>query len=237
MNVAVSGDRSSCLTQQLAPRTYLFAVANGFGRVEGEPIAANVLQRLYDESLRRARRRKNPKNVLTTAFTQVNDDVHARTASHEDFVTAGCSATAVLLVENRAYLAHAGSTGAYLMRDGYIVSLTKNDAFEEDGGLPVLTSAIGVAPTIDAASCTFTLDEGDTLILTGRRLREADERRRLTASFADGADAAAHDQTVIVRFQPDQMEQVPAEPESHSAHSVAVGVLATVLFYVMLCLG
>lgn len=236
MNVAVSGDRSSCLTQRLAPQTYLFAVANGFGRVEGEPIAPNVLQRLHDETHRRARRRKNAKNLLTAAFARVNDEVHARTASHEDYVTAGCSATAVLLVDNRAYLAHAGSTGAYLLRDGYIVSLTKSDAFEAEGGAPVLTSAIGVAPVIDAAACTFTLDEGDTLILTGRRLREAEERRRLAECLTYGTEMLGGDQVVIVRFQPDEIEQVPEQAKSHPAHSVAVGVLATVLFYVMLCI-
>lgn len=237
MNVAVSGDRGSCVTQQLAARTYLFAVANGFGSVEGEPIAGSVLERLQQEMQRRVRRLKNAKNVLGAAFARVNDEVHARTASHEDYVTAGCSATAVLLVENRAFLAHAGSTGAYLARDGYVVSLTKNDAFESEGIAPVLTRAIGIAPAIDVAACSFTLNDGDTLVLTGRRLRESDERRRLAECLTYGADSVAGgEQMVVVRFQPEDREQVPEAVESHSAQSVVVGVLATVLFYAMLCI-
>ena len=236
MNVAVSGDRGSCLTQLLGPQTYLFAVANGFGHIEGEPIAADVLQRLQSETQRRARRPKNAKNVLTAAFARVNDEVHARTASHEDYVTAGCSATAVLLIDDRAYLAHAGSTAAYLARDGYVVSLTKSDAFEGEGAVPVLTRALGLAPMVDVTSCTFTLNDGDTLVLTGRRLRELDERRRLAECLAYGTDAAGTDQVVIVRFAREEREQVPAPAESHSAPSVAVGVLATIVFYVMLCL-
>src|SRR5690348_5203421 len=107
MNVAINGDRGTCLTQPLGPHTYLFAVANGFGYVEGEPIASSVLERLKSDMQRRARRAKNPKNLLTAALNRVNDEVHARTASHEDYVTAGCSTTAVLLIENRAFLAHA----------------------------------------------------------------------------------------------------------------------------------
>jgi serine/threonine protein phosphatase PrpC len=236
MNVAISGDRGSCLTQPLAPQTYLFAVANGFGSVEGEPIAANVLERLRSEMQRRMRRAKNPKNLLTNALCRVNDEVHARTASHEDYVTAGCSATAVLLVEDRAFLAHAGSTGAYLARDGYVVSLTKNDAFEIDAAIPILTRAIGVAPTIDVTSCSFTLNDGDTLVLTGRRLREADERRRLAECLSGAAEGAAGEQMVIVRFQPEDAEQVPEPVRSHSVRSVVVGVLATVAFYAMLCI-
>lgn len=237
MNVAISGDRGSCVTQRLAPQTYLFAVANGFGFVEGEPIAHNVLQRLQDEMQRRARRPKQFKNALSTAFSRVNDEVHARTASHEDYITAACSATGVLLVENRAFLAHAGSTGAYLARDGYVVSLTKNDTFEGEG-IPVLTRALGIAPTIDVAACSFTMNDGDTLVLTGRRLREADERRRLAECLTYGTQAGSDgEQMLIVRFQPDEdAEQVPAPVPSQHAHSVVIGVLATVLFYAMLCL-
>jgi serine/threonine protein phosphatase PrpC len=195
------------------------------------------LERLKGEMQRRMRRARNVKNALTTALNRVNDEVHARTASHEDYVTAGCSTTAVLLVENRAYLAHAGSTGAYLARDGYVVSLTKNDAFEGEGAVPVLTRAIGVAPVIDVTACSFTLNDGDTLVLTGRRLREADERRRLADALEYGVhNVPGGEQMVIVRFQPEEAEQVPAPVESHSSHSVAVGVLATIMFYAMLCL-
>lgn len=238
MNVAIRGDRGSCVTQRLAAQTYLFAVANGFGFVEGEPVAHNVLQRLRDEMQRRARRPKNFKNALTTAFCRVNDEVHARTASHEDYITSACSATGVLLVGNRAFLAHAGSTGAYLARDGYVVSLTKNDTFDGEGeGVPVLTRALGIASTIDVAACSFTLNDGDTLVLTGRRLREAEERRRLADALTYGTDAGSDgEQMLIVRFAPDEAEQVPPPAESQSAKSVAIGVLATIVFYAMLCI-
>lgn len=236
MNVAVSGDRGSCITQRLAPRTYLFAVASGFGYVGGEPIAHDVLERLEAETQRRIRRPRQLKTALTTAFSRVNEEVHARTASHDDYTTAACSATGVLLVENRACLVHAGCTGAYLARDGYVVSLTKNDAFEAEG-VPVLTKALGLGPAIDVASCSFTLNDGDTLVLTGRRLREADERRRLAECLADGGEGAAgSDHLLIVRFAPEDDEQVPGSFESQSAPSVVIGVLATMLFYAMLCI-
>src|SRR5581483_9396937 len=101
---------------------------------------------------------------------------------------------------------------------------------------PILTRAIGVAPTIDVTSCSFALNDGDTLVLTGRRLREADERRRLAECLSGGAEGAAGEQMVIVRFQPEDAEQVPEPVRSHSVRSVVVGVLATVAFYAMLCI-
>lgn len=238
MNVAISGDRSQCVTRRLAPGTYLFAVANGFGFVEGEPIARNVLQRLQEEMLRRIRRRKQVKTALHSAFARVNDEVHARTASHEDFTSAACSATAVLLIDKRAYLAHVGSTAAYLCRDGYVVSLTQNDRFENALGVPVLTRALGIAASTELTRCSFALNEGDTLVLAGSRLREPDERRRLAEALAEGEpNAFAHGNLLTVRFQPEERQEEPrVETSQQKLSGVAVGVLATMLFYAMLCI-
>jgi hypothetical protein len=244
MDVAISGDRGCCLTAELGIGTYLFAVAHGFGEVEGRPIAPAVLARLREDFERRARgdrlrkslrRARGIAAMLSTAFERVNDEVHARTASHEDYVTAGCSLTGVVLLDDRAYLAHVGSTAAYLARDGYVVPLTKNDAFEGDG-LPVLTRAVGVAPTVEVAVCSFSLNEGDALVLSGRRLREAEERRRLSECLSAMQDGSVHEQLLVVRYAPAETAQVPAAKKPHHAHSLFTGVLATIVFYALLCL-
>lgn len=246
MDVAISGDRGSCLTAELGIGTYLFAVAHGFGQVEGQPIAPAVLTRLREEFERRARgdrlrksqrRSRGIPTLLGSAFERVNDEVHARTASHDDFVTAGCSLTGVVLLDDRAYLAHVGSSAAYLARDGYVVSLTKNDAFESDG-LPVLTQAVGVAPTVEVAVCSFSMNEGDALVLSGRRLREADERRRLSECLSGTHSAGADEQLLVVRYTPNEAKnpQVNEGAEPHHFSSIFTGVLATIFFYAMLSL-
>jgi serine/threonine protein phosphatase PrpC len=244
MDVAISGDRASCLTQELAPETYLFAVANGFGSVEGQPVARAVLARLRGEFERRSRgdrlrraeqRGKGISSSLLGAFARVNEDMHARTASHDDYVTAACSVTGVLLVRERAYLAHVGSTAAYLARDGYVVSLTKNDAFEAEG-MPVLTRALVSAPTVEVAVCSFSLNEGDALVLAGRRLRESDDRRRLAESLLHGTHGSAGDQLLVVRYAAAGEPEVLADPKSHTFSTVLTGMLATIVFYALLCI-
>lgn len=243
MDVAISGDRGSCLTQQLAPGTYLFAVAHGFGSVEGEPIAPAVLRRLREDFERRARSgrlrraQRGTKGLtpnLLGAFSNLNAEVHARTASHEDYVTAGCSLTGVLLVNDRAYLAHVGSTAAYLARDGSVVSLTKNDTFE-DSEIPVLTRALGSASSVEVAVSSFSLNDGDALVLSGRRLREADEHKHLAQTLAYGAHGPG-EQLLVARYAPGEDTEVPAEQEAHSLNTILTGVLATVLFYTLLCI-
>ncbi len=245
MDVAISGDRACCLNDQLAPGTYLFAVATGFGTVEGEPVAPAVLARLRSEFHRRSRidrlrreehRAKGITSSLLGAFSRVNEEMHARTASHEDYVTAGCSITGVLLMNDHAYLAHVGTTAAYLARDGYIVSLTKNDAFEGEG-VSILTRALVSSPSVEVAVCSFTLNEGDALVLAGRRLREADDRRRLAESLVQSASGmASGEQLLVVRYAPSVEVEVPARRESHCFRTVFTGVLATIAFYALLCI-
>lgn len=221
MDVAISGDRGTCLTQELGPGAYLFAVAHGFGQVEGEPIAPAVLGRLREDFTRRTRgdrlrrgrkRSRDVTSVLRGSFERVNDEVHARTASHEDFVTAGCSLTGVVLLDDHAYLAHVGSTAAQLSRDGHVVALTQSDAFEGER-IPVLTRAVGAAPSVEVAVCSFALSEGDALVLS-----------------------AAGEQVLIARYTPVELPQVQPVLEAHHFNTVVTGVLATILFYVLLCI-
>ncbi len=149
-------------------------------------------------------------------MARVNGELHARSASHEDYVTAGASMTAVLLIGERAYLAHVGSTAAYVVRDGSAVSLTRNDAFEGEPGLPVLMRALGLTRTLDLAISTFVLRAGDALVLAERPLPVSAER-------------------LVITFQGVEASQVPAPAGAHTAPSILTGVLATVLFYAMLC--
>jgi len=226
VDVAVSGDRGCCLSQQLAPESYLFAVATGFGRIGGEAAAPLALGKLRHELERRVRgvlfRRSQRKartvtGALSGAMASVNDELHARSASHEDYVTAGVSMTAVLLVAERAYLAHIGSTAAYLARDGSTMPLTKNDAFDGDRGLPILMRALGLTPSLDLSVSAFSLFDGDALVLAGRPLPETSER-------------------LIVSFSSDAEPQVPAPVKAHTAQSILTGALAAVLFYALLAI-
>lgn len=232
MDVAISGDRSSCLSIELEPGAYAFAVAHGFGRIDGEPVAPAVLSRLRGELERRARGRAlrraqaRPKGIsalMTAAFSRTNEYVHARSASHEDYVTAGCSLTAAVLVGDRAYLSHVGSTAAYLARDGYAVSLTKQDAFEGPA-FPVLTRALGADNVLEVALCTFSLTHGDSLVLAARRLSSEE----LQAGACD-------EQVLVVRYTP-ETASTSADSESVRWRAAVTGVLATVLFYALLCL-
>lgn len=243
MEVALSGDRSCVLSTRLGPATYVFAVAHGFGSIDGMPPARLALQRLRAEFERRSRgdrfrraqaRPKAITSALIAAIARVNGDLHVRSASHEDYITAGCSLTAALVIDERAYLAHVGTSAAYLSRDGYVLGLTKEDAFDA-GGSAVLTRAVGIAPHLEVAVCNFTLNPGDALVLSGQRIRDAEDRRRLTERLLFGPALASKDDVLVVRYDRDD-DALAQNIRPRLWLVLANGLLATAAFYTALCL-
>jgi hypothetical protein len=178
VDVAIRGDRASCLTLQLGQRTWLLAVTRGFGTVDGLPVERALLSRLRTECERRSRSERfrraidRPQAAATAvlaALARVNSDLYARTAGHDDYVTAAASLTAALIVRGRAYVMHAGGTAAYLAHRGDVVALSGDDTFD-DSSLPLLARSLGTTATLDLAVSSVTLDEGDVIILIGRRI-------------------------------------------------------------------
>lgn len=216
MDVAIRGDRASCLTMQLGPRTWFLAVTRGFGSVDGVAIERALLTRLRAECERRLRSERFRRAVdrphaaataVLAALARVNSDLHARTAGHEDYVTAAASLTAALVVRGRAYVMHAGGTAAYLAHRGEVVALSGDDTFD-DAPLPLLARALGTTPTLDVAVSSVMLDEGDVIILCGRRVPGEIDRRALIA-HVEAADPEEH--LLVARFEHDDASESSAE--------------------------
>lgn len=206
MDVAIRGDLASCLTLRLAPSTWLFAVARGFGRVDGLPIARAALVRFENECRRRARgeARRNrfgrahvAAGSLCGALARVNGALYLRSAGHDDYVPAACSLSAALVVRDRAYVAHAGSTAVYLVHGDDVVPLTSGDTFD-DAGLPVLARALGIAPALTFTVSSIALECGDVLVLCGHALHETLDSRR----FVEALESGAEEQVMRVRYEP-----------------------------------
>jgi len=211
---------------QLGPRTWFLAVSRGFGTVDGLPIERALLARIRNECERRLRgerfrravdRPQAAATALLAAIARVNGDIYARTPSHEDYVTAAASLTAALVVRGRAYVLHAGATAAYLAHRGEVVALSGDDTFD-DAPLPLVGRALGIAPSLDMAVSSVTLDEGDVIVLVGRRVR-GDVDRHALIRHVESADPAEH--VLVARFDRDDATAVAEEPAA-PAHSFAL---------------
>jgi serine/threonine protein phosphatase PrpC len=221
MDVAIRGDLASCSTLRLAPATWAFAIARGFGEIDGMPIARAALNRFEAECRRRSRgerRRKRLQRSHTAAsalcgtLTRVNGALYLRSPGNDDYVPAACSLSAALVVRNRAYVAHAGSTAVYLVHDGSVMALTGQDAFD-DVGIPVLSRALGVAPALAFTVSSVALESGDVLVLCGRAIAEMPD--------VDVIESLESSQEQVLRVMYELSDDAPPPRESGVWSSVA----------------
>lgn len=226
MDVAIRGDLASCSTLRLAPATWAFAIARGFGEIDGMPIARAALSRFEAECRRRSRgerRRKRLQHSHTAAsalcgtLARVNGALYLRSPGNDDYVPAACSLSAALVVRNRAYVAHAGSTAVYLVHDGSVMALTGQDAFD-DAGVSVLSRALGVAPALAFTVSSVALESGDVLALCGHAIAQMPD-----ADFIESLESS-QEQVLRVRYEPS--DDTPPPRESGFWSSVALRLRA-----------
>ena len=226
---------------QLGPRTWFLAVTRGFGSVDGVPTERALLARLRVECERRLRgerfrravdRPQAAATAVLAALARVNGELYARTAGHDDYVTAASSLTAALIVRGHAFVMHSGGTAAYLAHHGDVVALSHDDTFD-DAALPLLSRALGTTAALDVAVTSVMLDEGDVVVLLGRRVPGDVDRRALIA-HVESADPADH--VLVARFERDDGldEAIAGSPP---APLVAVAALARVVAAIALILA
>jgi serine/threonine protein phosphatase PrpC len=205
VDVAIRGDRASCLSLQLGPRSWLFAVARGFGTVDGLAAAPATLERLRAECERRLRTERFRRAVdrvqaaptaVLGALARVNGDLFARSASHADYVTAGCSITLAVIVRGYACVIHTGGTAAYLAHQGEVSVLTGDDTLSEAAN-ELLGRALGASSSLDVSVSSVTFDAGDVMILMGHRVRGEVDRRALVAHVERSGES---EHLLVVRF-------------------------------------
>jgi hypothetical protein len=215
MTLAIRGDRTSCLSLQLGPGTWLLAVARGFGQMGGLPIESALLARLRSECQGRMRsplfrraiaRPQAAATAMLAVLARVNGSLYANTANHDDYVTTAASLTAVIVVQGLAYVIHAGATAAYLARAGAIAPLCNDDVMEERP-IPVLARAFAAAPALDVGISNVSLIPGDAIVLLGRRIAGASERQTLLERL-EASDLG--EQILVARFEDDESAIFPA---------------------------
>jgi len=205
VDVAIRGDRASCLSLQLGPRSWVFAVARGFGTVDGTPAARAVLELVRGECERRLRTERFRRAVdrvqaapsaLLGVLARVNGEVFARGASHADYVTAGCSITLALVVRGYACVMHSGGTAAYLAHRGEVAALTGEDGLNE-APTELLGRALGASSSLDVSVKNVSFTAGDVMILLGHRVRGDVDRRALVEHVERAGD---NEHMLVVRF-------------------------------------
>ncbi len=119
-------------------------------------------------------------DALATALRRANSRVYELASEADDRKGMGTTCVAAVVEGERLYVAHAGDSRAYLLRDGilrqithdhsYVAEQVRAGAITEEGARSsrfrnIITRAVGIEPTLDAEVSEADVQPGDMLLL------------------------------------------------------------------------
>jgi serine/threonine protein phosphatase PrpC len=193
----------------LGPRGALLAVSDGLGgHRAGEVASALVVESLH-RSLATRPATDPPDALILDATKRANHDVWAQ-AKREKATPMGATLTAMLVREKVAYIAEVGDSRAYLIRDGRIRQITRDQSFVqlmvESGAMSaevaeqsslrnIVLQALGLERTVKVALGRLELRHKDCFVLCsdGLTTHVRDDEIRAVVLSATGLDTACVD--------------------------------------------
>ena len=189
----------SLANEEVGSSGVLLAVCDGVGgNRAGEVASALALSRLVSEM--EALGDGCPRRTLFgVAVEHVNRAVWEK--GHEDPRLEGMATTltAAVLCRRKAVIAHVGDSRAYVLRQGHLRQITRDQSFVQamiaSGALTeeqaahspfrnVILQAVGRKKTVDVALDALELEEGDTLLLCTDGLTEKIEPEGIAKALA-----------------------------------------------------
>lgn len=190
-------------------------VCDGMGGAAGGNIASALAVKVisdkitasYNEKMRSA----SIKNLLDSAITAANIEVYDMAYSRNDLNGMGTTVVAVIVRDSVAYIAHAGDSRAYVVKDCGVEQVTIDHSLvqnlvdrgeitkeqaEHHPNKNVITRAVGVDKRIDIDYSEVELDKNETLILCTDGLSNYVTNDELAEDIKDGQYYAFADRLV-----------------------------------------
>lgn len=186
-------------------RGALLAVSDGMGGATGGEVASaltlDALRRSLDSAVA-----TTVEAALQSSVEGANAHVH-REAMHSGRLGMGATVTAALIYGGSAYIAEVGDSRAYLLRDGRLVQLTRDQSLvellttagvmtlEEAESSPYrhqIAQAVGTRPSLTVALSRVSLRRRDRILLCsdGLSRKVADQEMASIAEATRPLDAA-----------------------------------------------
>jgi serine/threonine protein phosphatase PrpC len=231
-----SGDLSSPCDRKMIPLSrqgILLLVCDGMGGAAAGDLAARIAAQAIKHQLVGAGSvvTKHPETSLKNAVLGANGAVLAEARAHPEERGMGTTCTAAIVLPDRLFIAQVGDSRAYLMRDGGLKLLTRDQTMADDlverGVLPreqadyayghILSQAVGTQSRVDPIITEVTLRRGDRILLCSDGLHgpvPAEEILRVLGCSAD-LNTVAHQliQAALAAGGPDNVTVVVADCE------------------------
>jgi len=179
----------------------VLVVADGMGgHLAGEVASAMAIEILQRELKQPA---ADPSGALRAAIERANQEIWDEAARDAEKAGMGSTIVAAIVLDNQAYLANAGDSPAYLVRDGQTDQITRDHGLvaeqveagviaEEDAEhhpfRHILTRCLGAEASVDVETYPpRELQAGDVLVLCSDGLTEH-VRKREVAALVESTD-------------------------------------------------
>jgi protein phosphatase len=169
----------------------LYIVADGMGGHAGGEIASSLCVNSISQFLRQQNNlwsssgeRQHPdariSNAMANAINHASTKIYERALEEPSLRGMGTTATAVVVVDKFAYVAHVGDSRCYLLRRGFIYQVTNDHSLvseqvragiltKEEADLHhlrnVITRSVGYQEEEDVDTTSLALEDGDLLLL------------------------------------------------------------------------
>jgi protein phosphatase len=209
----------------LSSKGYLLIVADGIGGSDlGQRASREVVQSLRDVFYETPLA-GTPDQRLYHAVQYANDSLYQMRTRNPALGQAGSTVVAAVVQNNYLYVANAGDSRAYLIRDGQASQRTKDHTLIAEKvarGLPpaetdkgVITRSLGEKPTMPADLYTATaLQDGDAVLLCSDGLTDLVTDEELAKIISDNPPQKAVEKLVKLANQrggPDNITVVIAQ--------------------------
>lgn len=232
-----SGDLSNPCTRKEIPLSrhgILLLVCDGMGGAAAGDVAARIAAEAIKQQLVAAGAgvARRPDASLKSAVSGANGAVFAEAKAHPETRGMGTTCTAAIVLPDRLFIAQVGDSRAYLLRNGRLELLTRDQTMAEqlvDSGVlrpeevatfiysHVLSQAVGTQSTVHPICSEVRLSSGDRILLCSDGLHgpvSAEEIARILGGAAD-INAVAHGliQAALAAGGPDNVTVVVADCE------------------------
>lgn len=190
-------------------------VCDGMGGAAGGNIASALAVKVISDkinvSYREQMRDSSIKNMLDSALNAANVEVFDMAESKQELKGMGTTVVCAIVKDGQAYIAHAGDSRAYILKNGEISQITTDHSMVQDlldrGKITseqalnhpnknIITRAVGVDENIEIDFDQIDLDDDTTLLLCTDGLSNYVSNEEILELTSDGKHYAFADRLV-----------------------------------------
>ncbi|GEM_PF-455938 len=202
---------SQLLTHQVGEHGYLMVVSDGMGGAAAGEVASDFAVKTMLEKLLKLTTDRSVADQLREAVETANQRIWNHAEENPELSGMGATLTAIIAYDGKAHVAQVGDSRAYLLRQGVIEQLTKDQSLVQallDSGMVqpeqahlipqnVILQALGTQPAVSAVMTEFELCRNDALIMCSDGLSNKITPEEMVDIIANAPSVEAAGSTMI----------------------------------------